>query len=159
MSGRGKKYNLCWHKPMMHSLKGCTEVLMLWAGHSDITKACIMGTQQEYTPTDTSSPQHPNREGIPRACAEHSVERKFGSFKRNKFWPSEDLHGKSSCASGMCPICVSKNKLKMPLILIPCQDYSSLHTPDFSGLQAAKAISTLTWQRWTLQRSTQARKL
>lgn len=93
--------------------------------------------------SDTTSPWHPNTEGILRAHAEHSVERKCGSFVRTEFCPSEDHCGKLTCASGMCPICVTENKLKPPLILIPCQYYSSLHASAFSGLQAAKLTSIL----------------
>lgn len=140
MSGRSKKYNLCWHKPTMHSLK------RVHRGPGALSRSfrCHQSLCHGHTVRVTSSPQHPNTRAILRAHAEHSVGRKFGSFKRNEFWPSEDLHGKSSCASGVHPTFVSKNKLKMPLILIPCQDYSSLHTPDFSGLQEIKVISICT---------------
>lgn len=92
-------------------------------------------------PSDTPSLQHPNTEGIVRAYAEHSVERKFGSVMRTEFCPSEDHRGKLSRASGICPICISEKKLKPPLILIPCQYHSSLQASAFSGLQAAEVTS------------------
>lgn len=124
----------------MHSLK------RVHRGPGALSRSfrCHQSLCHGHTVRVTSSPQHPNTRAIPRAHAEHSVGRKFGSFKRNEFWPSEDLRGKSSCASGVHPTFVSKNKLKMPLILIPCQGYSSLHTPDFSGLQEIKVISICT---------------
>lgn len=54
-------------------------------------------------------------------------------------------HLKNSMANHHVPLeCAPLNKMKMPLILIPCQGYSSLHTPDFSGLQAIKVISIFT---------------
>jgi len=108
---------------------------------------CHQSLYHEHTasflPSDTPSPQHPNTEGILRAYAEHSVERKFGSFRRTEFCPSEDHHGKLSCASGMCPIRRSEKKRKPPLILMPCQYFSSLHASAFSGLQVAKVTSIL----------------
>lgn len=77
---------------------------------------------------------------FPRAPAEHSVERKFGSFKRNKFWPCEDLHHVPlECA----PFVQARKNWKCLWFLHPVRT-TAPYTHHFSGLQAIKIISILT---------------
>lgn len=84
---------------------------------------------------------------FPRAPAEHSVERKFDSFKRNKFWPCEDLH---HTPLGLPHLC-KQEKIENAF------DFNTL-----SGLQLSTHTTSLVYkqsnlnthlQRWTLQRS------
>lgn len=103
---------------------------------------CTMGTQRESPPDTSISPQHPNTGGIPRAHAEHSVDRKFGFSRKINFG-----HLKTSMANHHVPHLCEQDQIENAFdfdTLSACrEDYSSLHTPD-SGLQATQVFSILT---------------
>lgn len=125
---------------MMYSLKGHTEILPLCRFEQ--------GAEVLLKPVSRAHCErpllgHPIPTGDPQSIRKTRCGKKIWLFNENWILSIWRHHGKLSCTSGMCHICISENELKPPLILIWCQYYRSLHASAFSGLPSAKVNSTL----------------
>lgn len=136
---------------MMSSLKGRTEVLLLCCFEQG---AEVLPKPVSWAHSESPLLGHPIPTGDPQSIRRAWCGKKIWLFHENWILSIWRHHGKLSCTSGMCPICISENKLKPPLILVPCQYYSSLHASAFSGLPSAKVTSILICR----ERSPQGRK-
>lgn len=125
---------------MMRSLKGRTEILLLCCFEQG---AEVLPKSVSWAHSESPLLRHPIPTGDPQSIRRAWCGKKIWLFHENWILTIWRHHGKLSCTSGMCPICMSENKLKPPLILVPCQYYSSLHASAFSGLPSAKVTSIL----------------